>query len=275
MPHRTRPVLLSLWLSPWLGLCLAGALGSAGCVPDGALLGRGQPPARLIGEDLLRPHRLEPVDQLDAVEAQHVRAGDCHPVPARRVEHRARQHTGDNRRLYESLLRQFTRDHLDADHRVRRLLASGERLAAVRLAHTLKGSAGTLGAVRLQFRAAALESVLCRPDKPADAALGDFAEALTEVRAGLELWQAGRGGDGEAAGPRVPQRDPAELAPQLDALIADHDTGALALAEQLVAAYAGASLEPQLRELTQAVRNYDFPRAAALLRGSGLLGSRS
>ncbi|MFO0578559.1 MAG: hypothetical protein U1A78_31530 [Polyangia bacterium] len=36
MPHRTRPVLLGLWLGP----CLAGALGSAGCVPDGALLSR-------------------------------------------------------------------------------------------------------------------------------------------------------------------------------------------------------------------------------------------
>ncbi|MBS0602687.1 MAG: response regulator, partial [Proteobacteria bacterium] len=188
---------------------------------------------------------------------------------------RARQHTGGKLDLYETLLAQFARDHLDADRRVRRLLAGSERLAAVRLAHTLKGSAGTLGAVRLQFRAAALESVLCRPDKPADEALADFAEAFAELRAGIEQWQAERQPVLDAVGPGAPRRDPAELAQQLALLIGDHDTSALAVAEQLVAACAGASLEAQVREMTQAVRNYDFTRAAALLRGSGLLGSRS
>ncbi|HNE02863.1 MAG TPA: Hpt domain-containing protein, partial [Plasticicumulans sp.] len=185
------------------------------------------------------------------------------------------QHTGGKLDLYETLLAQFARDHLDADRRVRRLLAGSERLAAVRLAHTLKGSAGTLGAVRLQFRAAALESVLCRPDKPADEALADFAEAFAELRAGIEQWQAERQPVLDAVGPGAPRRDPAELAQQLALLIGDHDTSALAVAEQLVAACAGASLEAQVREMTQAVRNYDFTRAAALLRGSGLLGSRS
>ena len=188
---------------------------------------------------------------------------------------RARQHTGGKLDLYETLLAQFARDHLDADRRVRRLLAGSERLAAVRLAHTLKGSAGTLGAVRLQFRAAALESVLCRPDKPADEALADFAEAFAELRAGIEQWQAERQPVLDAVGPGAPRRDPAELAQQLALLIGDHDTSALAVAEQLVAACAGASLEAQVREMTQAVRNYDFTRAAALLRGSGLPGSRS
>ena len=55
------------------------------------------------------------------------------------------------------------------------------------------------------------------------------------------------------------QPNPAQ---QLALLIGDHDTSALAVAEQLVAACAGASLEAQVREMTQAVRNYDFTRAA-------------
>ncbi|OQW85939.1 MAG: hypothetical protein BWK76_07295 [Desulfobulbaceae bacterium A2] len=61
---------------------------------------------------------------------------------------------------YLRLLRQYAADHGDDIGRLREHLSTGERDAARRLAHTLKGSSGNLGASRVQGRAAELEAAI-------------------------------------------------------------------------------------------------------------------
>lgn len=62
--------------------------------------------------------------------------------------------------LYKTILKKFVQSEASAPERIREALQQGDVEAAVRLAHTLKGTAGTIGAVIVQQTAASLESAL-------------------------------------------------------------------------------------------------------------------
>ena len=62
-----------------------------------------------------------------------------------------------NASLYRRLLRQFVAEEADVVDRILQCLASGERLTAERLAHTVKGVAGSLGAGAVQTAAGTVE----------------------------------------------------------------------------------------------------------------------
>lgn len=62
--------------------------------------------------------------------------------------------------LYHQLLRRFVGDYADAAARLRQSLDAGQTDAAGRLAHTLKGAAGLIGAGQVCALAAAIDSAL-------------------------------------------------------------------------------------------------------------------
>jgi HPt (histidine-containing phosphotransfer) domain-containing protein len=64
------------------------------------------------------------------------------------------------RPLYHQLLRRFTGDYADAAARLRQSLDAGQTDAAGRLAHTLKGAAGLIGAGQVCALAAAIDTAL-------------------------------------------------------------------------------------------------------------------
>ena len=88
---------------------------------------------------------------------------------------------------YVSLLRGFVKNHKAAADEIRRALDS-DRAGAERIAHTVKGVAGTLGAPGLQHAAAELELALRaqQPQPLRDQRLGDFARALAALVVQLE-----------------------------------------------------------------------------------------
>ena len=67
---------------------------------------------------------------------------------------------GGNRKLYVKILRQFAEQQGPALDQVADALAKGDHALAERLAHTLKGVAGNVGAAGVQSAAAALERVI-------------------------------------------------------------------------------------------------------------------
>ena len=71
-----------------------------------------------------------------------------------------------NKKLYLKLLRQFVVQEADAGARISACLGSGDRSTAERLAHTVKGVAGSLGAGAVQAAGGVLEK-----------AIGDGADA--------------------------------------------------------------------------------------------------
>ena len=72
-----------------------------------------------------------------------------------------------NLSLYRHLLRQYAHDHVEDMTRLREYMAQSDRDAARRLAHTLKGSSGNLGATEVQHLAAELETAIKSGDDAA------------------------------------------------------------------------------------------------------------
>jgi two-component system sensor histidine kinase/response regulator len=93
-----------------------------------------------------------------------------------------------NKNLYLKLLRQFVASEHDAPSRIRERLANHDRATAERLAHTVKGVAGNLGAKAVQSAAAGLEHAVNK-GKPAEALCDQLANVLSpliaELRAAL------------------------------------------------------------------------------------------
>ncbi len=67
---------------------------------------------------------------------------------------------GNNRKFFLELLDMFLNRFSDASHQVRTDLTHGNMTAAVRLLHTLRGTAGNLGALELTEAAYALEKTI-------------------------------------------------------------------------------------------------------------------
>jgi two-component system sensor histidine kinase/response regulator len=210
--------------------------------PDVVTVGAGEAPEAAADA----PAELSPIDGLDSA------AG------LRRV--------GGNKRLYTRLLRQFASQQADALRQIRAALATNDRESATRLAHTLKGVAGNLGAGHVQNAAAAVETLL-RDQSPADA-IGQSLEQLAGVldpllarlRATLDMNTTSA-----AVAPAVAVAQTRAIATQLTKLFAEFDTSAVTFAEEnqasLRPAFDAAAWEQFLRK----TQEFAFADAQALL----------
>ena len=86
-----------------------------------------------------------------------------------------------NRKLYLKLLRQFIEQQGPAVEQITTALAQGDVTLAERLAHTLKGVAGNIGAKAVQAAAGALEKLI-----RSRAAIGEVTPAKQQVAAALD-----------------------------------------------------------------------------------------
>ncbi len=90
--------------------------------------------------------------------------------------------------LYQALLRLYSQHNAGFGSQVRAALDRGDRAAAERIAHTLKGSSAQIGAIGIEQHAAELESAL-RAQAPAEdtlALLSQLEPPLATLLASLE-----------------------------------------------------------------------------------------
>lgn len=160
-----------------------------------------------------------------------------------------------NRSLYLHLLRQFVAEESDAARRVAIALAAADYETAVRVVHSLKGLAGTLGFLRLQAVAASLQRAIVERE-PYQQLLADFDQQMQRVVSLLKDALAQE----ESASEQLPA-DAALLLRELAGLLAASDGDALGFflehADSLrtvlpAASYAG---------FDKAMRQFDFPAA--------------
>ncbi|HMH11613.1 MAG TPA: response regulator [Edaphobacter sp.] len=85
---------------------------------------------------------------------------------------------GGNIRLYRDLLMKFTAKYCDAGLQISDALHIGDRGAAERIAHTIKGVAGNMGIKPLQFAAEKLEKAIRDSDSSVETILHDFTSVL-------------------------------------------------------------------------------------------------
>ncbi|MCE3606948.1 Hpt domain-containing protein [Massilia sp. P8910] len=176
-----------------------------------------------------------------------------------------------NRELYARMLKRFRSDYAHGAVPIGQALAAGDAVLAQRLAHTLKGAAGMIGAHRLHQDASVLELAI-RTDPPAQqAALNALMGAFDKVLHLLDQVVTGSAPDGFALD--MPQRplmqDPVLLARLVELLI-DADGAAVDLLDE-----SGASLrvilgDARLARVTKAVNDFDFEGALSALRQTAL-----
>jgi CheY-like chemotaxis protein len=138
---------------------------------------------------------------------------------------------GGNRKFYVKILRQFAEQQSPVGDQVADALAKGDHALAERLAHTLKGVAGNVGATGVQSAAAALERVI-RDRSNADEVervRQGVAVVLEPLTTGIRTALGTTGSDTSAlaqpAAPTSPARS-REAAAQLATLLLDSDPAA-------------------------------------------------
>lgn len=173
---------------------------------------------------------------------------------------------------YIELLQSLVAEHAMDMQRMGERLAANNMADALRIVHNLKGTAATLGALRLSEDARRLEMALrIAADAPiALAPLQAYMEAITDdfslLSAALQsplVCPARAGGTGSTAG-----TDPQHLGEILDTLNEQLEAGDYAAADffEEHAELLGLALGSSCREIQRSIRKFDFKAAQEALQ---------
>jgi len=168
-----------------------------------------------------------------------------------------------NRNLYRSLLLKFRQSQARAVEDIREALAAGDQERAHRIAHTVRGVAGNIGAKELQFAAAAVDVAFRESDTArVDANLPALEAALVRVVCSIAGFAEI---ESEApASEAVPLLDPAAIVPklaQLETLLRNDDFDARHIIEELLPHFRRSRHARKFEMLTRKVAGYDFEAA--------------
>ena len=187
----------------------------------------------------------------------------------------------DNMSLYRQLLHKFLQTQQGFEVRFKVGLTGPDPQAAQREAHTLKSTAGTVGANNLAMACQVLEQT-CLDNASHGEVERRLAAVLLElqpVMASLQAWadasnaqtqMPAQGRGAPAAEPATPHgglqiTDLPGWLQHLKDLLAQDDPDAVALADDLLQISRGTAWEPQARRLHAALVAYDFDRAQSLI----------
>lgn len=170
--------------------------------------------------------------------------------------------------LYTTLLRDFAATERDAARAIADALAQGDRAAATRRAHTVKGLAGTFGAIRLQPAAQRLEMALhdAAPAGPVAELLTSFEAALAALVDALETGLPPEDAPEANPGP-VDRALLKQVCDELASLMANWDVAARRLLDSH-APLLRAAFPDDFTQLEHALRDFDFEGAAARLESA-------
>jgi HPt (histidine-containing phosphotransfer) domain-containing protein len=170
------------------------------------------------------------------------------------------------RRLYLSMLRRFVAGQKLAVAGIRKALADEDRESAERLAHTLKGVAGNIGATGLQLLAAGSEKAIREgePRAAIDERLAALAIPLATLIAQLE------GALPQETGKTVSGFDAKRLktvCDRLEALMADDDAQAADVLDEN-ADILRKAFPAGFQAIDRAIRSFDYDAALVALRSA-------
>jgi two-component system, sensor histidine kinase and response regulator len=173
-----------------------------------------------------------------------------------------------NRKLYLKLLRQFSAQQSDTPGQITELLKAGDRPAAERTAHTVKGVAANLGVKTVQLAAGELEKAI---HDGADAARLEslrqqFATVLTPF---VDRLRAALGEEPVSpAAPKAMVVDPSQLklvVEQMTTHLAEFDAAASDCLEANRGVFASLFSAEEFGKFEQQVQGYAFGEALAQL----------
>jgi HPt (histidine-containing phosphotransfer) domain-containing protein len=171
-----------------------------------------------------------------------------------------------DRALYARMLRRFCGDYAAGAAPIRRAIAAGDLRLAHRLAHTLKGASGQIGATAVYRQAVLLEAELRTAGQPQPTLLDTLDHALAAVaRAIAGLPAHGEAHGGRPAAPARAQPARALLLAQLEDYLGRGDGAALDLLEQSERSLKAALGEQGFDAVARAAHDFDFEAALAAI----------
>jgi len=175
---------------------------------------------------------------------------------------------GGNREFYRNLLMKFRKSYVNVSNEIKNAIRETDKELAQRLAHTIKGLAGTIGAEGL-FRAAGdLETAFIKgkADEP-ESLLNNFEMSLNEVIASigsLDVHRAGMAPEDETGSDPSTPIDVVKVEPilaELAELIEDDITEAWKRMASLKRLLTTSSVGHELKKIEDSMREYDTDTA--------------
>ena len=201
------------------------------------------------------PHTLQPVSQiLDEKE-------EIKPIPELpRIDTEAGLETAQgNEKLYRKLLVKFRDSQRGFEMTFKQAFDSDDHDEAERVAHTLKGLAGNIGAKGVLNAALRLEQACRDQTEDLTVQLDDVISELEPVIQGLDSLEKDTPKGNFSS--EVDSEQVQSLMLELKALLEDNDTDAEDIIEQLLALLAGHPDIEHLHQINAAIEEYDFEAA--------------
>ncbi len=191
-------------------------------------------------------------------------------LPEIDVENGLARVTG-NEKLYRKLLIGFREEYSNAANETRTLLKNGETKTLEQNLHTMKGIAGSMGAVKLARAAEALESAIKEGTAESrEALLDDFCRALDQVLQSLERLREEFVESDEAGQKKISASDPNILLDSLQKLEPQLKTfqpqKCVPFLEEINKLSWPFSISKDVKKLEKLVNDYQFKEAQALMR---------
>jgi two-component system sensor histidine kinase/response regulator len=173
-----------------------------------------------------------------------------------------------NKKLYRKLLRQFSSAEADAAQRIAAALTEKDRALAERMAHTVKGVAGNIGASAIQNAAASLEKAIAGSAPAAEVEVWrvSLAESLAHLIHGLKA--ALEEADSEPAQAGDPEQVKGTVE-QLARYLADSDAAAIDYFESAAPHLRILFDAPEFEHFASLIENYAFSDAYEQLMAAG------
>jgi HPt (histidine-containing phosphotransfer) domain-containing protein len=180
-------------------------------------------------------------------------------------------HANSNRTLYLKILQGFVNDYGGKVLDLRKLVESSKFEDAARIAHTIKGLSGTIGAPQVQQLGLALENSLLNKQKDFDS-LNKFEESLKVLIDSLSrvLTDIASEKEEDSTPKKVDPEANNKLKAALESLKVNVDACSATLCKKDLEGIDGIAFSPEqeksLRKLREQVSNYDFAEAAETIK---------
>ena len=167
-----------------------------------------------------------------------------------------------NQATYLKLLRKFHQNQADSLEGIKNAIASQDMETAIRMAHTLKGVSGNVGAMELHEVAKELEAGLIKEKENVSPALFEASQMkLDQVLTSITSLETLEKTDSGASQQPLDLEEIVPLLDQLHALLEDDDTESADIIQTLKDQAKGNVWFEQLEKVEIAVANYDFEKA--------------
>ncbi|MBF0277338.1 MAG: response regulator [SAR324 cluster bacterium] len=167
-----------------------------------------------------------------------------------------------NQKLFRSILKKFAANQIGTIEEIRKALEDKDIKLASRLAHTLKGVSGNIGATELQSAAEKLEAGIQKEGPDVAPNLIESAQVLLD-QAVQSIQGIEEKVEKTAQGSKLPSDISVikELTQKLKILLEDDDTAAVEIIEELKLHLSGSDLEKNLPPIENSISQYEFEEA--------------